>query len=136
MNTSRPLNSTQMGQVKTAMNNLNAQVKPLGEVNAHLNAGAAAMRNNQAGNANRSAAAAASKLEKVSTNLGNVAAQLGNVAKNTGNKKFAAAANQAVRGTNAARKAAITDVLAHIAQTAKLIGEATVSAGVNINRKN
>jgi valyl-tRNA synthetase len=123
-------------QVTTALNNMNAQIKPLTEVNAHLNTGAAAMRNNQPGNANRSAAAAASKLENVSKNLGKVAEQLGNVAKNTGNKKYVAAANHALRATNAAKKAAITDVLAHIAETAKQIGEATVSAGVNINRKN
>jgi hypothetical protein len=72
----------------------------------------------------------------VSNNLRQQADRLSNAADNTNNKKLAAAANQALRASEAAKKASITNSLAHIAQSAKLAAESTVSAGVNINKKN
>jgi len=131
MNTARPAQ-----QVNTALNNMNAQIKPLTEANAQINAGAKQLNDGQMGLANRNAVGATNKLKNVSENLRQQAARLNNASRNTNNKKLAGAANQALRASEAAKKASITNALAHIAQSAKLAAESTVSAGVNINRKN
>jgi len=131
MNTARPAQ-----QVNTALNNMNAQIKPLTEANAQINAGAKQLNAGQMGLANRNAVGATNKLKNVSENLRQQAARLNNASRNTNTKKLAGAANQALRASEAAKKASITNALAHIAQSAKLAAESTVSAGVNINRKN
>ena len=129
MNTTRPAQ-----QVSTALNNMNAQIKPLSEANAQINAGAKQLNAGQMGLANRNAVGATNKLKNVSENLRQQANRLSNAAANTNNRKLAASANQALRASEAAKKASITNALAHIAQSAKLAAESTVSAGVNIKK--
>lgn len=129
MNNARPAQ-----QVNTALNNMNAQIKPLSEANAQINAGAKQLNAGQMGLANRNAVGATNKLKNVSENLRQQANRLSNAAANTNNRKLAASANQALRASEAAKKASITNALAHIAQSAKLAAESTVSAGVNIKK--
>lgn len=129
MNNARPAQ-----QVNTALNNMNAQIKPLTEANAQINAGAKQLNAGQVGLANRNAVGATNKLKNVSENLRQQANRLSNAAANTNNRKLAASANQALRASEAAKKASITNALAHIAQSAKLAAESTVSAGVNIKK--
>lgn len=129
MNNGRPAQ-----QVTTALNNMNAQIKPLSEANAQINAGAKQLNAGQFGLANRNAVGATNKLKNVSENLRQQANRLSNASAKNNNRKLAAAANQALRASEAAEKASITNALAHIAQSAKLAAESTVSANVNIKK--